>query len=268
MLALNMTPAMRQHPPLVIHVPHASPVIPEKVRPTLRLNDDDLQHELRVMTDWYTDDLFSLPTHLATSVVFPVSRLVVDPERFADDRCEPMAIKGMGAIYVRTSAGRVLRCDPSDDERENLLNTYYYPHHRSLATAIHDALAVHGFSLMVDAHSFSSRPLDHEPDQTPNRCHICLGTDDFHTPSWLREFLKTAFEKLDYAVDENRPFSGTLVPPEFCQENKNVLSVMIEINRSLYMDQVTGLRLPGFLRCQSQLRQVLLDLAATSKSQL
>ena len=81
----------------VIHVPHASTVIPEDVRPTLSLSDDELRHELLIMTDWHTDALFTLSSDAATTVLFPVSRLVVDPERFADDDCEPMSSRGMGA---------------------------------------------------------------------------------------------------------------------------------------------------------------------------
>jgi len=41
--------------------------------------------------------------------VFPVSRLVVDVERFPDDEDEPMAGRGMGAVYTRLSSGERLR---------------------------------------------------------------------------------------------------------------------------------------------------------------
>jgi N-formylglutamate amidohydrolase len=47
------------------------------------------------ITDHFTDDLFALPNHLATPVRFPVSRLVVDPERFENDELEPMS----GAVW-------------------------------------------------------------------------------------------------------------------------------------------------------------------------
>lgn len=255
-----------QRPPVVIHVPHASTVIPEQIRSTLCLTDDELRHELLILTDRYTDELFSLPENLATAVRFPVSRLVVDPERFAEDECEPMASKGMGVIYTRTSGGNALRHGISPDERRSLLDAYYVPHQQAVATAVGHALAAHGTCLLVDAHSFSSKPLPHEPDQAPNRCQICIGTDDYHTPAELIDWLKATFEQRGFFVGVNRPFSGTFVPTDFYQNNRNVASVMIEINRSLYMDEATGQRRPGFGGLQAELRQVLAELAAYWRS--
>ena len=102
----------RGSPVTIILVPHSSPVIPPAIRATLKLSDEELRHELLVMTDWHTDALFATPNGMAATLIFPVSRLVVDPERFADDDQEPMAAKGMGAVYTTTSDGRALRQDP------------------------------------------------------------------------------------------------------------------------------------------------------------
>jgi hypothetical protein len=49
------------------------------------LSDEDLAAELLRMTDAHTDQLFRLDPRVTRAVVFPVSRLVVDPERFSDD---------------------------------------------------------------------------------------------------------------------------------------------------------------------------------------
>ena len=81
-------------PQTILHIPHASTHIPDDVR--FSLNPDELERELLLMTDRYTDALFALPRDVAVAVAFPVSRLVVDPERFPDDAVEPMARKGMG----------------------------------------------------------------------------------------------------------------------------------------------------------------------------
>ncbi len=246
-------------PSTIIHVPHASAVIPEAIRPTLCLTDGELRHELLIMTDWHTDDLFALPKDTAATVMFPVSRLVVDPERFVDDRCEAMASKGMGVIYTRTSGGKVLRHGLSSGERGSLLNEYYYPHQQRVQDAAADALATQGKCLLIDAHSFPSKPLPHEPDQSPDRCHVCIGTDDFHTPPRLVGLLRAGFERLGLTVAVDQPFSGTFVPTCFYHDNRNVFSVMIEVNRSLYVDETTGQRHSGFARFQLELKHVLVE---------
>ena len=104
---------------LVLHIPHSSKHVPANERRSLLLSDDALHRELLHMTDAYTDELFSLP-HAAT-VRYPVSRLVADPERFADDAEEVMTKVGMGVIYTKTCCGRPLRQPPSPEERKAIL---------------------------------------------------------------------------------------------------------------------------------------------------
>src|SRR2546423_11698400 len=116
-------------PSAVVHVPHSSTVIPDDVRETLVLSDADLERELLRMTDRYTDELFALQPAIAIPVVFGMSRLVVDPERFTDDAVEPMAQRGMGAVYTATSDGGQLRAELDASERTRLLARLYEPDH-------------------------------------------------------------------------------------------------------------------------------------------
>jgi hypothetical protein len=118
--------------------------------------------------------------HEAARVIFPVSRLVVDPERFRNDADEPMVARGMGAIYTRLSTGEPLR-SLGETERRWLMETYYDPHHAKLENAVADALVRFGRCLIIDVHSFSSAPLPHEPDQTVPRPEVCIGFDKFHS---------------------------------------------------------------------------------------
>ena len=107
-------------PKIILHVPHSSAEIPADVRAQFLLDDDDLAAELRHMTDWYTDELFALPPDEAFTVRFPVSRLVVDPERFEDPKDEQMEAVGMGAVYAKTSHGAdrlLIPCPPSAARR-------------------------------------------------------------------------------------------------------------------------------------------------------
>src|ERR1700722_18035376 len=94
---------------VVLHIPHSSRYVPADERSAIRLNNQALNVELLRMTDAYTDLLFPPTPVEAGRVVFPLSRLICDVERFPSDETEPMAARGMGVTYTRTSLGEVLR---------------------------------------------------------------------------------------------------------------------------------------------------------------
>lgn len=221
----------------VLHLPHASDHVPPEVRDQFILTDEELSQEIVRLTDWYTDDLFHLDLDTVAECVFPVSRFVVDPERFEDDSEEPMASRGMGVIYQKTTWLNTLRRDITAEEREHLLETYYRPHHASLTTLVDTALLDHGRCLVVDCHSFPDKPLKcnewHYPDEPS--ADICLGTDKFHTPAPLLEIFKAAFESCGWSVSVDKPFKGALVPMKHYQKSHQTEAIMIEINRRLYL---------------------------------
>lgn len=252
----------RTYPPAVLHLPHASTYIPAHVRPTLLPDETALEDELLRMTDHFTDRLFELSPAVACPILGAVSRLVVDVERFPDDAREPMAAQGMGAVYTRTSRGGPLRSGLTATLREALLNEYYYTHHAALTKSVERALLCHSRCLILDCHSFSSQPLPHEPDQRPDRPEICLGTDPFHTPPELAAQARELFAASGFTVEIDRPFSGALVPERFYQRRAEVYSLMVEVNRSLYMDEATGAPLPEFETFRERLREGLEALIA------
>jgi N-formylglutamate deformylase len=233
-------------PIAVLHVPHSFTEIPADLRSSLLLSENEIRRELLWMTDWYTDELFSFPADEAASIRFPVSRLVVDPERFPDDDREPMAARGMGVIYARTSDGRLLRGPPNAQLRRELIARFYEPHHLALGNAVQSALDAHARCLIVDCHSFPSVALPCDMDQAPGRPDICIGTDSFHTPDWLTASAIERFAAAGYSVTVNRPYAGALVPVAFCGRDRRVASIMIEVNRRLYMDEAAGDESPGF----------------------
>ncbi|MCG7980277.1 MAG: N-formylglutamate amidohydrolase [Candidatus Thiodiazotropha endolucinida] len=225
----------------VFHIPHSSTFIPTEYLKKLLLNDNELRSELLHMTDWHTDDLFSGDVSETDTVVkFGYSRLMVDPERFEDDTREQMTKVGMSVIYERTSDQRKLRNSPTTEEREELLRRYYRPHHARLHDAVSDELSKTDRSLIVDCHSFPSKALPYETDQESVRPDICIGTDNFHTPSRLAIKLKSVFEQLGYSVEYNRPFAGAIVPSIYYRCHPSVHSVMLEINRSFYINEATS----------------------------
>jgi N-formylglutamate amidohydrolase len=128
---------------VVLHIPHSSQHVPEDERQAILLNDAALQDELLRMTDAYTDELFPVTPFEAGRVVFPASRLVCDVERFPSDEDEPMAARGMGAFYTRTSMDGILRPPPDSATRQLLLDRWYWPHRSKLERMVSDVVIRH-----------------------------------------------------------------------------------------------------------------------------
>ncbi len=228
--------------PLIANIPHSSIFIPPEIRSSFVLNNDDLQKELLRMTDKYTDEIFSCVTELGgVSVIYTYSRLVLDSERFKDDKKEPMAAKGMGVIYTKDSNGRLLR-EINETERYRLLENLYDPYHNAISKEVQNLLSKFGKCLIIDGHSFPAIPLPYETNQDIKRPKICLGTDQFHTPQYLTDFILKFFKNKNnnLTTEINKPFEGCYVPLEFLGKDKRIKSIMIEVNRGLYMNEDTG----------------------------
>jgi len=221
-MTIHVAPDEAPGPSAVMHIPHSSRIVPDDVRRTFVLSDAALEQELLRLTDLYTDELFSLDPLAAVSVMFGVSRFVVDPERFIDDALEPMAARGMGAVYTATTDGAPLRASLNASQRAELLARFYTPHHAALEAATASVLDATGQCLILDGHSFPTEPLPCDLNQDRPRPEICIGTDPFHTPSALATEAANGFAAcgLDVAID--RPYSGALVPARWYRRDDRV----------------------------------------------
>lgn len=244
--------------PVIAHVPHCGTEMPPGIRADLMLDDKALDRELLRLTDWHTGELFDCVVALGgVMFVNRMSRLVVDPERFRDDSQEEMASRGMGAVYTHTTDGHRLRRQSLGPEvREGLLTEFYDSYHEALEQLTAAMLERFSRCLIIDCHSFPTIPLPYEPDQTPDRPDICIGTDSFHTPERLKQSLANAASALGLSVAENRPFAGTYVPLRFLNCDCRVSSAMIEVKRGLYCDEDTGYKVEAFGRTRAAVKSV------------
>jgi N-formylglutamate amidohydrolase len=106
------------------------------------------------------------------------------------------------------------------------------------------------------------RPLPCDVCRDENRPDFCIGTDAFHTPPGLLRATESAIRSHGYSVGINSPYSGSLVPSATYRRDPNVWSVMIEVNRRLYMDEKTGAKSPGFKSVKGSIQAILKELAA------
>lgn len=259
-------PATQTELPLIVHVPHSSVKVPATYRADFATTDEELASELLTMTDHYTDDLAQSATQLGgTAFVNRLSRLVMDPERFRDDSSEPMARRGMGAIYISRRDGLPLRRpDFSPADRSRLIAELYDPYHQALERLASEHLAKHDRCLIVDLHSFPRHPLSYE-DASLERPHVCIGFDAAHVDEKIRDDWSTQIRERGLTVAFNSPFAGSLVPSRFYQRDPRVRSLMIELRRDLYMNETTGAKTSRFDESLSLVSSLLARAAARAR---
>jgi N-formylglutamate amidohydrolase len=225
---------------VVLHVPHAARAIPAAERARILLDDAALAAELDDMTDAHTDLIAASAAH--TARVRPwilanrFSRLVIDPERFPDEREEMLAV-GMGAVYTRTSSGEPLR-PAAPAHHDALLARYFHPYAQAMTDLIDERLAAAGRAVIIDVHSYPSKPLPYELHADGPRPQICLGTDAFHTPPSLLDAAREAFRPWEVQLDT--PFAGCYIPLRHHRRTPDVSALMIEIRRDTYMTEPGG----------------------------
>jgi N-formylglutamate deformylase len=217
---------------LILHIPHSSTIIPFK--DGYCVSDEMLNLEILKLTDWYTDDLFENETD--TSIIAPFSRIFCDTERFSDDSQEIMAQYGMGVLYEKTDSNKPLR-NLTPELRKHILDNYYWKHHNRLTESVNLQLKQSAKATILDCHSFPNKPLNRALDQAPNRPDFNIGTDSFHTSQKLIDESISFFESKGFSLGVDQPYSGSIVPLQYYNKNKKVQSIMLEINRRLYLNE-------------------------------
>ena len=215
---------------LLLHIPHASvdiPLIDGYINSPLMIEKEKLK-----LTDWYTDELFFSSTDKIIEA--PFSRLFCDVERFENDEQEVMSKYGMGAVYTHFDTGEIMRTVTSS-LRNKIMLEYYYNHHNKFTLAVSKELEKFDKCLIVDCHSYPSKPITRDLNQSYIRPDFNIGIDPFHTPQFIIDASIAFFEEKGYSLGVDWPYSGTIVPMTFYQKNPKVYSIMLEINRGLYL---------------------------------
>ena len=217
---------------LILHIPHSSSVIPDYEGYVV--SKEVLDQEILKLTDWHTEDLFEC--YDADRVVVPFSRIFCDVERFDKDGDEPMSQFGMGVLYQKTDNGLVSRV-VDDTLRGKILNAYYRPHHEALSALVDDHLRRWKSCLIVDCHSFPDTPINASLNKEANRPDFNIGTDPYHTPGRLVEISRQYFEDQNHSLWIDKPYTGSMVPMKHYKQDSRVQSIMLEVNRKLYLKE-------------------------------
>ena len=217
---------------LVLHIPHSSTEIP--IREGYVSTQEEINQEIIKLTDWYTDDLFD--SEEDDKIVAPFSRIFCDVERFADDDLEVMSKFGMGVLYEKLDNGNQLRI-VTQKLKLDVLKDYYWAHHNKFNDVVKNHLEQSRSCLILDCHSFPSFPLTRALVQNRITPDFNIGTDSYHTPKYIIDESIKYFESKGYTLGIDTPYSGSIVPMEYYQKDKRVTSIMLEVNRRMYLNE-------------------------------
>lgn len=237
---------------LIRHIPHSSSFIPKEFRSQYLIAQEELDLEILRLTDWYTDEIFADAD--TKELIFPVSRLVCDPERFLDDSEEPAAKFGMGMFYTHGTEGQLIRRQDTH-LRQKLIERFFEPHHRKLTAMVSENLRNFGRCLVLDCHSFPQNPLPTDNQDYGDRPDVCLGFDSYHCPESLVVEIEQALSKEGFNVSLNMPYSGSMIPTDYFLKNKAVWGLMVELNRKTYMDEAHGTKLNVYGEIKASIHQ-------------
>ena len=235
----------------LIHLPHSGTFIPHKYRSDYLLQPQELEANVYEYCDLYTDELFGKLHETFGGVKSRYSRLFFDPERFADDEMEEMHRKyRLGWFYENA----ILEKKPlRRTMHKHEVKTFYDAHHRALNEMTAKKLSHHDRCTIIDCHAFSDRGywfLEKSRD-FPD---ICIGYEEAHVDHDLVETIKEVFKEYEIAI--NTPYAGSLVPGEYWQKDRRVKSVMIEINKRLYLQRDNRTKSEGFNAIRDKLTKL------------
>lgn len=236
----------RYYDHLFLYIPHSSTRFPEKTENTF--NYEDLNEEERLLIDYFTDELF-LPDkeeERIYSIVFPFCRLYCDVERMIND---PIEKKGLGISYWKSvSTGAIGHYRDYFFSVSDYMGAYLDFHAESAKKFI----GKYGSRLLIDCHSFSAKPTLLNP--SPSDIDICIGFNEDETKpnKVVIGNIEQYFKSLGYKVGINKPFSNSKTLPV----RGEYQTVMIEVNKRLYMNESTLEKTEGFAKLHGEIQDL------------
>ncbi len=178
----------------------------------------------------------------------------------------PRVEAGLGTIARVVASGEPIYRDKLRfADVEARIRELWQPYHDALSRLIWDARARHGACLLIDCHSMPAHAVEerrHPPD-------IVLG--DAHGTACADAVTRSVEQALldrGYTVRRNDPYAGGYVTRHYGRPREGIHVLQIEVARSLYMDELTNEKQPGFERLHADLTALVTLLAANARGLL
>lgn len=219
--------------PIIIHIPHDSIAIPNELIDgcEFALRPADFDTAVKKMADvgaYAIGSRYRTGCNIGTPYMIKsnVSRMIVDMERFDDER-EEMNKIGHGVIYTTSVDGITdIYANEIPEHIVNRRKKLYRIYSDTVAFLVGQLRKEYGHCLIIDLHSYDQDPAEYELHKNERRPKICIGTNRKSDETVLTAKL----DRYSDIVGFNEPFSGSYLPEIFI-DDKYVTSVMIEMRK-------------------------------------
>ena len=258
--------------PIVVDVSRSGRVYPKEFRSPLPFT------VLHDNVSMYVEDLWAAAPQVgATMLTCSFPNTFMDVNRKEDDldpavidgewptplNPSPVAIRGLGLIKTKSRYGEPMQEKKlTVAEIRERFDVYYHPYHRELKRIVDETHAKHGMLWQLSCHCMSAIGAPTHADAGKPRADFCLGNISDTTSS--REFIEyvaAEIKKLGYSVTINDPYEGNELNRRHGAPGKGIESIMVEINKKLFMDTKTFRKTAGFAKLKADLDRLLKALA-------
>jgi N-formylglutamate deformylase len=260
---LDFTAPEHGRTPVLVEVPHAGLAIPELLKDEILAGEDTRKRD----ADLYVDELYThAPTVGAALLAARVSRYVVDLNRAPDD-FELGALEDpasgrvgqpRGVVWRVTTDGRpVLRTPLDASSLSQRIALYHSPYHTRLREELELTRQRFGHVILLAGHSMPSavrrgaRDIERRADIVPGS----LGGTS--TDPRVVELVDQHFRAAGLSVRHDDPYRGGFTTAHYGRPGQKQHAIQIEINRALYMDELSCVRkVDNFARLQLLLKEL------------
>lgn len=252
--------------PLVLDSPHSGFDFPADFGAVVS------EFELRDGEDCFVDQLWMPATERGVGLIAArAPRTYIDCNRHAGDIDLALVEGGRwpGELVPSGKArlGKALIWRTLDDGRpiyerklgveevRHRIERYHRPYHRALQERIAATHARFGASWHIDCHSMNAvAGAQGEGGAGAARADIVLGDRDGTTcDAAFTEFVRAHLAACGYEVKINDPYKGVELVRAYSNPAQRRMSLQLEVNKRLYMDQATREKTAGFARLQKDI---------------
>lgn len=234
--------------PFFVTVPHAGEHVPDEAFWLKGLPEPVLMCDV----DRYVDELYkpAVEAFGVPHIMADVHRYVVDlnrvPEDIDEDSVEdsenPPGKFTIGYHWSQTTtAARLMPKPISRKLHQDLTRKYFEPFHNDVKAMFAKYRKTGSAKVyQLDAHSMPSKGTAAHRDPGTNRPEIVVSDrDGVSCEPEYKDLVIGAYEKAGFKVSYNWPYKGGRITETYGQPQLGQHTLQVEMNRSLYMDEIT-----------------------------